>query len=84
MSENKLSIIHSLISVGILFFTILLIQQSNEHYLIYTVLFFIVKTLVDIVFHKLSYTFRGFGIRKMLILNLILLLLLVIWIAFRV
>ncbi|KQL17696.1 hypothetical protein AN957_03100 [Cytobacillus solani] len=82
MSQNQLSIYHSLISVCILFITISLIQQSTKYNFLYALLFLIIKSLVDIVFHKLGYSFRGFGIKKMLIANLIILFFFVIWSVF--
>lgn len=75
MSQNSLSIYHSVVFVMILFLTLSFIQHSSEQLFIYAELFMIAKSLVDISFHKLGYSFRGFGIKKMLIINFIFLLL---------
>lgn len=77
--ETQLSIFHSLITVGILFLIITLIKQSSENSFLYSGLFFISKSVVDVIFYKLGFTFRGFGIKKMLILNSVLLLFFIVW-----
>lgn len=79
MSQNRLSVYHSIISVMILLLVLSMIKYSSEHIFLYAELFMIVKSFVDIVFHRLGYSFRGFGIKKMLIINLILLLIFSIW-----
>ncbi|MCM3706939.1 MULTISPECIES: hypothetical protein [Cytobacillus] len=78
-NETQLGIFHSLITVGILFLIIYLIKQPNVNSFLYAGMFFISKSVVDIIFHKIGFTFRGTGIKKMLILNSVLLLFFIVW-----
>ncbi len=80
MNEKKLSYYNSMFMGATLFLTLFLIYKFPGITVFYFAeLYIIVNIVKNIIMHKLGFDFRGFGIKKMIALDLSILVLFVVW-----
>lgn len=80
MKKKYLGYYNSAFMGATLFITLYLMNQfPGTHVFYFAEIYIAVNTVKDVVMHKLGYTFRGFGIKKMIILDLIILLYFIIF-----
>ena len=80
MNEKRLAYYSSGFMGVTLFITLFLVYQfKGTTGFYFAELFLVVNTIKDIVMHKLGFTFRGVGIKKMIIVDSILLILMIIF-----
>lgn len=80
MEEKKLSYISTGFMATSLLISIFLINQYEEINSFFIIIAFIILNAInDIILHRLGYTFKGYGIKSMILTKLVLLAIVIIF-----